>query len=158
MIRRAELKDVPVMVELSEQRRIRYDKELAPRYTYFRKAHDSREKQTPYLEGLLLRDDHLILVHERDGQLTGFIDGGLYSPPPVYDPGGRSCIVDDFVVATPEDWETVGASLLEEVITWARQQGAVHIATVCTPIDPLKRRMLSSSGLGTILEFFCRNI
>ena len=42
----------------------------------------------------------------------GWPSGVLVPPPPVDDPGGLTCLVDDFMVESPDLWPTVGAALL----------------------------------------------
>ncbi len=71
------------------------------------------------------------LVHEEGQAIDGFIIGTLVEAPPVYDPGGLTCIVDDFMVARPEDWPTTGAALLGEVSSRAQARGAVQTVVVC---------------------------
>jgi len=40
------------------------------------------------------------------GQLTGFLIATLNLAPPVYDPGGLTCDIDDFVVTPAPKWPT----------------------------------------------------
>ncbi len=73
--------------------------------------------------------------------------------PPVYDPGGFTCLVDDFVVQRPEDWPTIGASLLHKVNQHAKDQGAVQTVVVCRRLDEAKRAALASLGLTVVSEW-----
>jgi hypothetical protein len=61
--------------------------------------------------------------------------GVLVPPPPVYDPGGLTCLVDDFVVESPDLWPTVGAALLARATAVAKPRGAVQSVVVCGPHD-----------------------
>jgi hypothetical protein len=45
-------------------------------------------------------------------QATGFLIATLIPAPPVYDPGGRTCLIDDFVVIPAANWLTTGVELL----------------------------------------------
>src|SRR5579862_4336076 len=105
-IRPARAADVPAMVALSEQKRLQYQ-EYQP--TFWRVAADAREKQTSFFERLVGSEHAIILVHEREGAVDGFVIATLVDAPPVYDPGGRTCMIDDFVVAS-EEWTTTGAA------------------------------------------------
>ena len=61
----------------------------------------------------MIEDDAVITVVADTGEtLAGFAVGTIIAAPPVYDPGGPSCVIYDFVVAVPEQWSTVGADLL----------------------------------------------
>src|SRR4051794_11746834 len=110
-IRKAGSADIARMVELSEQKRLQYQA-YQPRF--WRKAPDSREKQLLHFERIVAADRTIALVHEWDGGIDGFVIATLLDAPPVYDPGGLTSLIDDFVVAD-EAWEIVGAALLEAV-------------------------------------------
>ena len=69
-VRRAHADDLPAVLDLADQRRARYQV-FQPRF--WRVAADARARQEPYLRGLLDRDDHIALVHERHGAIDGFI-------------------------------------------------------------------------------------
>lgn len=97
-IRGAEARDVTAMVELSEQKRLEYQA-YEPRF--WRKAADSREKQTPYLERLLTGERTLAFVHERDAGIDGFIIGALMDAPPVYDPAAIPRVSGPMIYAIP---------------------------------------------------------
>ena len=111
-VRAAQAADVPAMADLAERRRVEYQR-FQP--TFWRKAADSRARQLPYFERLVGSEDHIALVYERAGAIAGFILGALIPAPPVYDPGGPTCLVDDFTVAAAESWELVGSALLRAV-------------------------------------------
>ncbi len=74
--------------------------------------------------------------------------------PPVYDLGGLSTGVDDFMVRHPSLWATVGRALLNEVSVRAREQGSVQMIVVCGPADEPKRDMLRGAGLTVVSEWF----
>jgi hypothetical protein len=70
------------------------------------------------------------------------------------DRGGATCSVDDFALASPELWETVGRERLEEAISRARERGAVQTLVVCGPQDQPKRAMLRSMGHEVASEWY----
>src|SRR5947209_2443328 len=69
-VRKAQPGDVPAMVALSEQKRRQYQ-EYQP--TFWRVAADAKEKQFPFFERLLGDERAIILVHEREGAVDGFV-------------------------------------------------------------------------------------
>src|SRR5260370_8282279 len=119
-IRTAEPADVPRMVDLSEQKRIQYQS-YQPQF--WRKAADSREKQLVHFERVIGSERVIALVHEEAGPIDGFVIATLLEAPLVYDPGGLTCLIDDFVVAGERDWQTVGAELIAEAARAAKAPG-----------------------------------
>ena len=154
-IRYAQLIDIPYMVELSEQKRLQYQ---SYQPTFWRKAKNSRQVQLPYLEELVSKENIIALVYEQDGQIKGFVIAMLHSAPPVYEPEGTTCTIDDFCVANQEDWSTVGTALLREVDCKAKDQGAVQIVVVCGHLDQAKREMLALESFTIASEWYVRNI
>jgi GNAT superfamily N-acetyltransferase len=153
-IRKAGTADVARMVELSEEKRLQYQA-YQPRF--WRKAPDSQEKQLPHFERVLAADRVIALVHERDGGIDGFVIATLLDAPPVYDPGGLTCLIDDFIAAD-EAWDTIGAALLEAVDREAKSRGAVQVVVVCGHCDQPKRRMLSTEAFTIASEWYVRPI
>jgi hypothetical protein len=154
-IRRAGTADVPRIVDLSERKRTEYQ-EYQPRF--WRKAADSREKQIPYVTGLLERENVIALVHERGGIIDGFVIATVVEAPPVYEPGGKTCLIDDFAVGEPEDWPIAGAALLAEANRRAKALGAVQTVVVCGHRDAPKREMLAAAELTIASEWYVREI
>src|SRR5258708_6082508 len=154
-LRRAEGRDVIEMVELAEQRRLQYQR-YQP--TFWRKAEDSREQHIPFLASLLKREDVIILVHESAEKLEGFVIADFVAAPPVYNPGGPTCRVDDFCVAEENLWETVGLALLNEVLRLAKEHGAAQSVVVCGHLDQPKRAMLTQLGYSIASEWYVRDL
>jgi hypothetical protein len=74
-------------------------------------AAGAHEAHHSFFEKLVASGDSICLVHDADGGLNGFIIGNVISAPPVYNPGGKVCMIDDFVVSDPALWATVGVAL-----------------------------------------------
>ena len=91
-----------------------------------------------------------------DGHLDGFVIAALTPAPPVYDPGGLTAVVDDFMVERPELWSSVGRALLDRVIEEAEPRGAVQTVVVCGPRDEPKRRMLTTAGHVVASEWYTK--
>lgn len=154
-IRKATQDDVPIMVELAEQRRVQYQ-HYQPRF--WRKAADSREKHAPFL-CKLVQDEHVVvLVSESSGTVNGFLIATLVPAPPVYDTGGMTCSIDDFWVADGLGWEQSGKALLDEAMREMKTRGAVQTVVVCAHLDEAKRVMLSEEGFTIASEWYVRDI
>ena len=152
-IRRAIKTDIPHMVAIAEAKRVEYEG-YSP--VFWRKAPDSSPKQEQYLQSLLTSPDVMTFVAQAGDSLTGFDIGALATPPPVYRPGGPVCIVDDFAVATPEEWRTVGGALLAAVTREAQARGAVLLVVVCAQRDHAKRALLQEAGCAVASEWHVR--
>lgn len=155
IIRDAEVADVPRMVELSERKRTEYERQQP---TFWRKAQDSASAQKSYFEHLLTLANVIALVYLQEGTIRGFVIAGLHGAPPVYDPGGLTCDIDDFVVEHPSLWMSVGRALLEGAISEARTRKAVQVVVVTGGHDVHKRQMLSTMGLSLASEWWVSGI
>lgn len=150
-IRPATPGDVSAMIELAERKRLQYEL-FQP--VFWRKAADSRQKQIPYFEHLLGKETCVALVHEQNGQIDGFIIGTILPAPPVYDPGGLTCLVDDFALADEKAWESLGAALLAAVRQKVATRGVVQTVVVCAHLDEPKQSMLRDVGLSVASEWY----
>jgi hypothetical protein len=99
-------------------------------------------------------DGAICLVSEEAGQLTGFLIATLTPPPPVYDPGGLTCQIDDFAVVTAARWPTTGVRLLRAGLARAAQRGAVQAVVVTGHLDRAKRQALRTCGLEIASEWW----
>ena len=87
--------------------------------------------------------------------LTGFLIASLNPAPPVYDPGGLSCVIDDFAVASADDWLTTAAfGLLRAALAEAGQRRAVQAVVVTAHLDEPKRQALGACGLQVASEWW----
>src|SRR6185437_6976674 len=138
--RAATAADIPALVALSDQRRQQYA-QYQP--VFWRPVADARERHEPFLRSLLTQDNVIARVHERgDGTVDGFVIATLVPAPPVYDPGGLTCSIDDFCVADASDWPTIAKRLLADVMAEAKTRGASQVVVVCGHLDQPKRTML----------------
>lgn len=121
---------------------------------YWRPAAGAQDKQRPYLASLVASDKVITLVSEDAGQITGFLIATLTGAPPVYDPGGLTCQIDDFVVAPATKWPTTGAVLLRAGLAEAGRQGAIQAVVVTGHLDQPKRQALRACGLEIASEWW----
>ena len=140
------------MAALAEQKREEY-KRHAP--VFHRPKARAREVHEPFLASLVEDAEKVALVHETaDGDVDGFLVAVLFPAPPVYDPGGLTCSVDDFTVESPELWDSAGRALLQRAIETTRDRGSVQTVVVCSPQDRPKREMLRAMGHEVASEWF----
>jgi len=151
MLRKAGEDDIAQMIALAQMKRAEYES-FAP--TFWRQAQDAAEKQTPFFYAQLSRENTFCLVYERSGKIDGFIIATVVAAPPVYDPGSPVCMIDDFVVESPDLWTTVGRELLQEARRLTQAHGAKLAVVVCGHLDESKRAMLTSAGLYVASEWY----
>ena len=150
-IRAAEQADAAAMADLASRRREQY---AAYQPIFWRPADGAEEQHRPYLATLVASEKVITLVGEEAGQLTGFLIATLGQAPPVYDPGGLTCQIDDFAVVTPARWPTTGAGLLRAGLAEAGRRGAIQAVVVTGHLDEPKRRALRSCGLQIASEWW----
>jgi GNAT superfamily N-acetyltransferase len=150
-IRAAAAADAAAMAALAEIRREQY-----ARYQplFWRPAAGVLNSHRAYLASLVGDDKVITLVSEEDGRLTGFLIAALAGAPPVYDPGGPTCQIDDFVVVPDDRWQTTGIRLLRAGLAEAGLRGAVQAVVVTAHLHEAKRQALRACGLEPASEWW----
>lgn len=154
-VRKAMPQDARSIASLVENKRTEY-RQYHTRF--WREATDARGRFLPTLENLLGNDRAIVLVTVQDGKINGVIIGTLQRAPAVYDPGGFTCVVDDFFVAAPSLWNSVGMALLYALNREAQSKGAVQVAITCARKDARKRSMLVVHKYDVTAEWFIRDL
>ena len=147
--------DIPAILSLLHVRRQEYQ-HYAP--TFWKIAQRAVEKQEPFIRLLVGNTNVLSIVHENDDHVDGVLIATMIEAPPVYDPGGKVCMVDDYMVERPELWKTVGDRLLEHCRQWAKTQGCVLELIVCAQKDVSKSVMLRDTGAEVASEWYVRDL
>jgi uncharacterized protein YijF (DUF1287 family) len=124
--------DLDRVAELAEQRRQVY---AAYQPVFWRVAPDAVSKHRPFLSTLLTRSDVYAFAHQ---DASGNVDGYVFA-----DRRG----IDDFAVAEPALWPTVGAALLHAATAQQTAEGVTECTVVCGHRDIAKRAMLAANGL-----------
>lgn len=120
-IREANQDDLAAMVALIEAHRAQLE-QWQPRF--WKRADGSAEMTRQWFGHLIAQDANLGLVHETDGTIDGFLIATIVPAPPVYDPGGLTCLIDDFALASDDLWPTVGDALVQRASAWSKEKGA----------------------------------
>ena len=129
------------------------------RRPFQRPAPDALVVHEAFLAKLIEWDGFVVRVHEgRDG-VDGFVVARVGSAPPPFGEGDLFH-VDDFVVASPALWETVGAALLEHVAAEAASAGAEKAIVVSgsRTVDAPKVEFLAGLGLECEAEWWVKPI
>ena len=147
--------DVPSIVALLQQRR-----EVYQHYSpiFWKISEQAVESQTPFIRRLVQNVDVLTIVQEHNDHVNGVLIATTMNAPPVYDPGGKVCMIDDYVVEDPALWQEVGTHLLAHCRDWAKNQGCVLQIIVCGQKDVAKSTMLQDAGAEVASEWYMRAI
>jgi GNAT superfamily N-acetyltransferase len=143
-IRRATHADLNAIEHLADLHRKQYVNHNSPMW---RTATDAWHQHLHMLREKIRNAGSIILVHDDAGTIDGYLIADFVTASPVYDPGGLTCRVDDFVVDPPARWSSVGQALLTEARRQAAQVGCVQIIVTCAEHDQPKRRLLRGGGL-----------
>ncbi|MEX0840437.1 MAG: N-acetyltransferase [Parvibaculum sp.] len=144
MIHDAKAEDVAAMVALIEAARRRLE-EWQPQF--WRKAEASAAMSEGWFGVLVGNPEIITLVSETDGKIDGFLIAMLQDAPPVYSPGGKTCLIDDFAVAGDDLWPGTGRDLLRTALARARDKGATQTVVVAPDAHTAKKAMLAEEGL-----------
>ncbi len=119
-------------------------------------------KETPSIEGYRRRfaeSDLLCLVTEGGPGLVGYAlaKPGVPSPP-VYDPGGTTCFVDELELAPGGDPAGVAERLLGALEVAARQAGDVQLLVTCGRSERVKRDQLDARRYRWPADWYSRRL
>ena len=154
-VRPARPDDVVAMAALAALKREQYRDNASP---FEVPALDARSVHEAFLAKLVSRDGFLVAVHEgRDGD--GFVVARVRSAPPPFREGALFH-VDDFMVATPILWMSVGRALLMYVASEAASVGATKAIVVSgsRAVDAPKVDFLAGLGLFCEAEWWVKPI
>jgi len=143
-IRTAEPGDIEACVEMTEARRRLYET-FEPRF--WRKADHSAAMSRAFFGHLATDAGALFLVSEDDAGINGFLIATNIQNPPVVSPGGPTALIDDFCVAEPALYPTVGAALLAEARARLEARAFAQIVVVCGAKDQARIAFMESQAL-----------
>ncbi len=149
-VRLAQSEDIASMVNLSYEKRRAYEK-VQPQFWRYKKGAEA--SQANWFQQLLNQKDYILLVAELEGKIAGFVIGQLITAPEVYDPG-LTMMIDDFCVATPGDWSSIGAALLSQLKSLGKGEGVAQLVMVSGAHDEPKRQFLKQAGLSVASEWY----
>ena len=127
LIRRAEEMDIGAMARIAELCR---EKLEVWQPIFWRRASGSAELSESFFRFLMQSDDNCALVNEDYVGVDGFLIATIVDASPVFNPGGKICLIDDFAVAEDGLWGTVGEALVERASKWAKSKGATQTVVI----------------------------
>ncbi|HET9110360.1 MAG TPA: hypothetical protein VFN78_06015 [Ktedonobacterales bacterium] len=144
VVRAAREDDADITACLAATKRAEYEV-YSP--VFWRRAADDRGRHLPFLRSCLRDPMYLSFTAESGGEPLGIILGKRgAAPPPFQRDPEPTCFVDDFFVARPSLWASVGGALLAEVAEAAHAQGAARVIVVTAQRDIPKRTFLLDEG------------
>jgi hypothetical protein len=146
-VRPATRGDVAAMVAIAATRRERLE---GYQPQFWRRRPEAEKVQAALFEHLLENDDTYTLVATVTDTLAGFVIARLEPAPPVYDPGGPACTIDDFGA----DNVTTARELLVGVRRWATKRGATQLVVIAAHGDQTTRALLEDEGLTLASEWW----
>mgnify|MGYP001799395727 CR=1 FL=1 len=111
IVRKARSEDINQIVELLETRRSELET-WAPKF--WKKSPKSAAISSAFFKTLLEDPNVTVLVAQDEAAIVGCLQYRPTFVPPVYEPGGTTWMVDDFVVSA-NDWDGVGKAMLSEL-------------------------------------------
>ena len=171
IVRKARAEDVDLMVELSHQKRISYEK-AQPQF--WKMAKNSDEMQKNWFLDEIQKQDVIALIcinSQKNSSKTpktnyqtnflGFLIGKIIEPPAVYS-AGLTLMIDDFCVSYEifgqDSWVKIGQKLLDLAINKAKKMGVKQILVVCGNHDLAKQKFLEKNALTTTSNWLAKGI
>ena len=144
------------MAALADLKRQQYRDNASP---FQRPALDALAVHEAFLAKLIEWDGFIARVHEGREGVDGFVVARVGSAPPPFG-AGALFHVDDFMVAKPALWETVGAPLLEHIAAEAASAGAEKAIVVSgsRTVDAPKVDFLAGLGLECEAEWWAKQV
>ncbi len=143
-IRRAASDDVEALTRLVALKRAELERHEP---VMWRRSRDADEMTRTFYRYQVEEDSVILLVAEIEGRVAGFINGVLQNAPPVYDPGGKALMVDDFVVEAGDSGDRAAHALLDAVKSEGRARGAVQMILVSAARDERAAGWFRAKGL-----------
>jgi hypothetical protein len=132
------------MVAMVEARRRDNEREQP---VLWRKSEWSAALTRVYFTALLFAPSTIMLVAADGPSIGGFLIARGVRAPPVYAVSGRTALVDDFTVASPDLWPSVGALLLDRLRILARASNWRQIVVISAEGDLGKNALVGATGL-----------
>ncbi len=151
IVRAALVADLEPILVIADRRRHQY---AVYQPQFWNPAVDAVSKQRPFFASLIDDPEKLFAVAVSMDGVRGFLIATIAPAPPVYDPGGATCLIDDFTVDEPKSWPQVGGELLAFARSWATERSAVQMVVVTAGADDPKRTVLNAAGLSLASEWW----
>lgn len=151
--RPATLGDIGGMVALIEARR-----ERLARYqpVMWARAPHAADASSGWYTILLSQPDTIAMVAHDEAGLAGMAIALLQSPPPVYQPGGPVCFLDDFASVEGPRGDRAALVLLDAITAEGRRRGAALMIAVAAAADETLAGLLRLRGLAPASQWWAK--
>lgn len=154
-IRAATAGDVQAMAQMIAEKR----KQLEMFEPVMWRPSEAAAQMTPsFFTHQVVQPNAIARVAEDGGRFLGFAIGGLQDAPPVFAPGGKTVIIDDFAVIEGAQADEVASALLDAVMSEARARGAVQIIAIAAARDERAVRWLEGKKLHVASQWWTRTL
>lgn len=154
-IRSASAADVQAMAQLMVEKR----KQLEMFEPVMWRPSDAAPQMTPpFFTHQIAQPNVVARVAESGGRFVGFVIGNIQDAPPVFAPGGKTVLIDDFVVVDGPEADEAGSALLDAVMSEGRARGAVQIIAIAAARDERATRWLESKKLHVASQWWTRTL
>lgn len=147
--------DIPAMAKLIEAKREALEG-FEP--VMWRPSPAAAQLTPAFFTHVLAQPQAIARVAESAGAFVGFIIGMLQEAPPVFAPGGKTVVIDDFAVAEVADADQAGSALLDAVMSEARARGAVQMIVIAAARDARTTRWLEEKRLHVASQWWTRTL
>jgi len=154
-IRNATVKDVPAMTQLIARKRTVLES-FEP--VMWRPSEAAAQMTPAFFTHQLTQPNAVVRIAESGGRFLGFIIAAIQDAPPVFAPGGKTVIVDDFAVDEDAEADEAASSLLEAVMSEGRARGAVQIIVIAAARDARAARWLEARKLHVASQWWTRTL
>lgn len=152
-VRRAAPSDVDAFTDLVAAKRAQLE---AFEPIMWRAGRDASEMTVAFFRHQVAEPNAILLVAEDERSILGFVNAVLQNPPPIYDPGGKTVMIDDFTVVEGEAGDRAALALLDAVMSEGRSRGAVQMIAVCATRDARASKWFETKKLHAASTWWTR--
>ncbi|MEQ1754763.1 MAG: GNAT family N-acetyltransferase [Micropepsaceae bacterium] len=152
-IRRASPSDVDAFTDLVAAKRTQLEM-FEP--IMWRTGRDANEMTAAFFRHQVAEPNAILLVAEDGASILGFVNAVLQNPPPIYDPGGKTVMIDDFTVVKGEAGDQAAMALLDAVMSEGRSRGAVQLIAVSAAMDERATKWFQTKKLHVASTWWTR--
>jgi hypothetical protein len=154
-IRSASAADIQTMAQLIGEKR----KLLETFEPVMWRPSEQAAQMTPAFFAHQLGQPHVVArVAESGALFIGFVIGVIQDAPPVFAPGGKTVLIDDFAVREGPEADEAASALLDAVMSEGRARGAVQIIAVAAARDACAVRWLEAKKLHVASQWWTRTL
>lgn len=154
-VRLASASDVPAMAQLMEAKRAQLES-FEP--VMWRTSPAAAQMTPAFFSHQLGQAFAIARVAEVNGRFVGFVIGTIQEAPPVFSPGGKTVIIDDFAVVDDDGADAAASELLDAVMSEARARGAVQLIVIAAAKDARVVRWLEGKKLHVASQWWTRTL